>query len=176
MKNSGRAAKMLLNKEEYKESLIFQQEIEKIESVKNKLLEKKAMANGKIAEFRQELAELDRQNIFETDPDKIREIAQKKKDIRYEIEEYESILQTMYNPIIKEMVKDIEPFIDRASAERSNFDRAVSEEIKQLRNEHEEYEKEFKEKINKLEVMFYKHPQYNAYRRYEWLRNDKGEW
>lgn len=168
--------KMILNKDAHKESLLFLQEVEKIENVKSKLLDKKAMANDKIAELRSELAEIDRQNLFETDQDKIRELAQKKKDIRYEIEEYESILQTMYNPIIKGMVKDIEPFEVKANTERSDFDSAIAEEIKQLKDERETYEMEFLNKLNKLETKFYDHPQYDASRRYEWLKYDKGEW
>lgn len=173
MKN---AEKMLLNKDAIKDSLLFQKELEKVESVKQKLLEKKAMANDKINEFRKELAEIDRQNLFETDQNKIRELAQKKKDIRYEIEEYESILQTMYNPIIKGMVKDLESLEEKANAERNKFDSLVAEEVKQLREEREAYEKEFREKLNKLETLFYDHPQYEAYRKSYALKFDKGEW
>jgi hypothetical protein len=167
---------ILLAEENQKESKIFLQEVEKIENVKKQLLDKKANAEKEINRLRLELAQLDKEYLFETDQEKIRELAAKKKDIRYEIDEYESIKDTMYNPVIKDMLKGIEQFRDKADKENSKFHSAKAQLEKQYKGEWEAYNKAMQDRLDKLDVLYYQHAFTQAYNKYSNMKMDKAEW
>lgn len=167
---------ILLAEENQRESKIFLQEIEKVDSVKKQLLDKKVNAGKEITRLRLELAQLDKEYLFETDQEKIRELAAKKKDIRYEIDEYESIKDTMYNPVIKDMLKGIEQFRVKAEKENEKFYAEKIKIEKQCREEWDAYNKAMQDRLDKLEVLNYQHAFTQAYNKYTNMKMDKAEW
>lgn len=167
---------ILLAEENQIESKKFFQEVEKIENVKKQLLKKKITANQEIDKLKKQLAELDKEYLFETDPAKIKELAEKKKDIRYEIEEYESIKATKYNPIIKDMLKGIEQHRDNAAKENDMFHTSRIALEKQYREEWDAYNKAMQEKLDNLDSLQYSHTFNQAYTKYTGIKTDKGDW
>lgn len=162
--------------ENEKESKKYLEEIEKLETMKCKLLGKKREADTNIKKLQVELAQLDRKQLFETDPIKIKEMKEKKKEIRYEIEEYESVKSMKYNPIIKDMLKEIDPFISNAEKEKDKFDRLIYQKEKQYEAEREAYNKEMQEKIDNLNSLNLKHSYNIATGKMLSIKMDKEDW
>lgn len=168
--------KDLLTKEIQKESNTFLAEVNKIYEVKNQLLRKKEIAASEIENLKQQLAELDKEYIFETDTGKIKELAQKKKDIRYEIEEYESIMTTKYNPVVKKMLKNLDEYRDKAKKEHDKFYNIVEERRKKLLKEREEYNNAIEERLEELDKMIYSHQFTQANNKHYGIQMDKTDW
>lgn len=166
----------ILTESMQQESGKYLAEVDKIYEVKKQLLSKKQTATTEISRLNKELAELDKQYLFETDPEKIRELAQKKKDIRYEIDEYKQILETKYNPVIKEQLKNVEQFRKNAEKEKDKFDTIVSEKLKQCQLELDEFTEAMREKMEKLENFHYQHRYTQAHNKYIGMLLDKTDW
>jgi len=166
----------LLNEKNQAASLTYLREVLKIEDIKNQLLVKKRMADKEIERLTIELADLEKKYLLETDQAKIKELAGKKKEIRSEIEEYDSIKSMKYNPIIKDMLKDIDHYREEAQKEKSKFESTLLAEINQHKEELAAFTKEMKAKIESLEKLKHKHTFNHATTKDTNMRMDKGEW
>ena len=175
-KNIVNDEQLLLTEEIQKNGRKFLAEVEKIYELKKKLQNKKQTAADEIAKLERELAELDRRYLFETSDDKIKELALKKKDIRYEIEDYKSACDTKYNQIVKDMLNELDDYRAKALEEKDRFNSLISEKKDQYQEELKAFEKATREKINVLNNLMQKHIYAQANSIDTSIRYDRTDW
>ncbi|WHH60407.1 hypothetical protein [Petroclostridium sp. X23] len=176
MKQNLNDTELLLTDEVQKESRLYLEEIDKVHELKIKMKNKKSAAGAEIPRLERELAEMETQYMFETDKNKLQELAQKKKDIRYEIDEYKSILKTKCNPVIKDMLKSTVKYREKAEREKAKFDSQISKKIQEYNTQRQEFEKAIREKIEALEKLQRSHKYNQASAKHMGILMDKADW
>ncbi|WP_455717164.1 hypothetical protein [Anaerosporobacter sp.] len=144
------ATEEFLTKDNQKASNVYLIELKKIESFKKQISIKKASAIKEIERLTHELAELNRQYMFETDNVKLAEIATGKKNIRLEIEDWKDITETDYKPILSKMIKDAEKYKVDADKEWAKFKDLLSKRCEEYVKEREAFEDAMIEKFNEI--------------------------
>lgn len=141
-----------------KVSNLYLTELEKIREFTQQSENKKQNGKAEILNLRQQLAELNKQNMLETDPEKIKEIVQAKKDIRSSIEDYKDFIEADYTPIIRKMIQDADDkYSAEAEKEFTKFNTGVIAKQKEYEGQKEAFLKDIDEKIEDLDKVSRSH-------------------
>lgn len=118
--------------------------VEKIQEVKEKERKMKIQFKDyqiEIDELNKELENLSNQQLFETDPEKIKDLESKRKDIRLTIEDKQQLLNVNSKPFLLKELEGLDEIIKDAAAEYKQFQGLAKSEMDKINDQIQELKK-----------------------------------
>lgn len=141
---------LLLSKDIQKESIEYLEELKKIDSYGKKVAQKKVEAEQEIPKIKKEIALLNAEYYKENEPEKLKEIEDKRLMLRLKLDDLEGLTNTNIKAIINQkFLKDLEGYEEKAREEHIRFQGSV----RAVRGEYLELQKDIQRRLNELTLI-----------------------